>query len=90
MRCVLCGRERESGTTVQLTEDERKILGSEATEVFYCTPCHGVVTDKEMGARFLSSRFALQAKLMGHPKAEEMGERMYKFLIERATKNRVS
>ncbi len=97
MKCVNCGRERppDSGTVLKLTESERDLITMSTGETppleyFYCQPCYRVITDREMGARLIAGQIEIRLRMMGHPKAQEVAERMYKFLIEKSSQKQVS
>jgi hypothetical protein len=93
MKCALCGRDKpeNQGVVVTLDDADKEALRlanpqDTTEEVFYCKPCHGVLTDPEKGARVLSGLVETQLRLKGAAPlvAEQAGERMYKTLIEKA------
>jgi uncharacterized protein YlaI len=97
MKCEICGRDRASddGVVITLSAEEREFIakslkGSNPSSYFYCDPCYRVVTDREQGARLISGQLELQLRQSGHPKAREVADRFYKFLIEKSKDKQVS
>jgi hypothetical protein len=97
MKCVNCGRDRpeSSGTMLKLTEEDQRLIGSASgetppAELFYCKPCYGVLTDREMGARLISGQLEVRLRLANHPRARQVAEALYKYLIERSKNKQVS
>jgi len=97
VKCVNCGRDREQheGTVIELTEQDRKYIErafkeGAPSEVFYCQPCYRVLTDREMGARLIAGQLEVRLRLAGHPRAQKVGEAMYKFLLSKAAPKQVS
>jgi len=97
VKCVNCGRDREQheGTLIELTEQDRKYIEQAfkegaPSEVFYCQSCYRVLTDREMGARLIAGQLEVRLRLAGHPRAQKVGEAMYKFLLSKAAPKQVS
>ena len=93
MKCKLCERDkdRSQGILVPLTEEEREVFrgidAQDTTEaVFYCKPCHNVLSNPEQGAKVLSGLLETKLRVSGMPpsRAERLGDQMYKLLIEKA------
>jgi hypothetical protein len=92
MKCKLCERDKpeSQGVFVPLTEEQRAILkamdAQDTTEaVFYCKPCHNVLSNPEQGAKVLSGLAETKLRLRGMAPAhaERLGDQMYKLLIEK-------
>jgi hypothetical protein len=96
MKCVNCSRERDpsTGKIITLTEDERRViaeaLGEAPTTYFYCIPCYRILTDREMGARMISGQLEIRLRAGGNPRAQQIAETLYKFLIEKSAAKQVS
>ena len=80
---------------VKVSEEDRAIISSAMgepapSEYFYCKPCYRVITDREMGARLIAGQVEIRLRMGGHPKAQQIGEAVYKFLIEKSAKKQVS
>jgi len=94
MKCELCGRDKlkTQGVSVTLTESDREVLLKLATPVnmdavFYCKPCHGVLTNPEEGAKVLSGLMETRLRLSGMApaRAEMLGNNMRRLLLEKAS-----
>jgi hypothetical protein len=92
-RCALCERNKpeNQGVLFKLDDADKEALRFAnpqdiTEEVFYCRPCHDVLTDIEKGAKVLSGLVETQLRLKGVAPlmAEHAGERLYKTLIEKA------
>lgn len=77
-----------------MTEAEKAVFvrmgATVPEEVVYCRPCHRILTDKEQGARLLQGMLQQGLRPYNPKKAEEQGDRLYRFLMERAKPKPVS
>jgi hypothetical protein len=96
MKCVNCSRERapNAGKVIELTEEERNLItmtvGEAPSSYFYCTPCYRILTDREMGARMIAGQLEIRLRASGNPRAQQIAETLYKFLIEKSATKQVS
>jgi hypothetical protein len=97
MKCEVCGRDRaeDQGVRLALTAEDRRLISNSTgqpapAEYFYCKPCYGVLTDREQGARLISGQIESRLRLAGHPKAQQIAEKVYTFLIEKSSSKQVS
>jgi hypothetical protein len=96
MKCVNCGRDRPEAdcSTLVLTEDERNVIrsltGDAPVQLVFCKPCYRVITDREMGARLISGQLEARLRIAGNPKAQQIAETLYKFLIDKSKSKQVS
>ena len=94
MKCELCGRNRpeNNGVVVTLTDADREIFLQLKTPVvadtvFYCKPCHSVLSDPEDGAKVLSGLMETKLRVAGMApaQAEMLGNNMRRLLMEKAS-----
>lgn len=90
LKCCVCDRprEREHMWIIQTTPDERaaiKKMGAVAADEYpYCRPCWRVVSDREKGAQLLKGMMQMKMRVQGAPGADDIGAKLYKFLLERS------
>jgi hypothetical protein len=94
MKCELCGRDKPESqcVTQTLTDVELEVFRSidpttTLASVFYCKPCHGVLTNPEEGAKVLSGLMETRLRLSGMApaRAEMLGNNMRRLLMEKAS-----
>lgn len=79
--CVVCSRNKDDGTTYQLTREERLALGEHAVdEVFYCTPCHKLMQDPTAGAQLLKGMYEMTLRQFGVGGAEKLAQEFHTIL----------
>lgn len=79
--CCVCHQENPVGTTFQLTEEEKSVIGSQAPdEVFYCQPCLTIMQDREAGAQLLKGLYEMRLKELGVGHAKEAAQQLLKLL----------
>ncbi len=91
MNCCICNRDRSQGTTLTITEEERRVLAKTALGVvpdsyFYCSPCWTILKDRSQGAQLFKGLIQAGMAKHGVNRADVVAERYYKFLVDRAKK----
>jgi len=79
--CVVCSKDRDKGTTYQLTPEEKQALGAHSVdEVFYCDPCHKLMQDPTAGAQFLKGMYEMTLRQFGVGEAEKLAQDFHTLL----------
>ena len=92
MKCGICARD--AGATVvevQLTDEEKRMVKGMTQKdapasFFYCRPCWRVLGNAEQGASLMRGSFQMDIRAAGLPGATKLGQKLYTFLINSATK----
>lgn len=87
MKCAVCERNWSRGVTITLTPKEREALTKagmpDVTELFYCNPCHKLLSQERVkAAKFMQGLLTTQARSMGlHPTVgTKQGEKLLALL----------
>ncbi len=89
-KCGVCGRvrDRDEMYIVQTNPEERAAIikmGHEPRdEYIYCRPCWGVVSDPVRCAQLYKGMLQMRHSPISEVRAEKLGDRVYKFLIDHA------
>lgn len=86
-QCGVCGTEVRNGTVIELTIEEKILIGPTAPDsVIYCKGCWRVCNNLQQGGQLLKGLYENALRKSGVPEAGERAQLFHKKLLAAATR----